>query len=74
MNSESLRALQQAAGLFGQGRLADAETICRRLVAAHPGAVDAASLLALIRKQAGDLIEAERLMRGCLSAIISRSN
>ena len=66
MNPESQQALQQAAALFGAGRLRDAEEICRRLIKAEPRAVDAINLLSLICKKSGDLEQSERLMHKCL--------
>ncbi len=66
MDANSIRSLQLAAGHFNQGRIFEAESICRRLMQSHPDAVDPANLLALIRKKRGDAAEAERLMRSCL--------
>lgn len=67
MDQDSIRSLQLAAQIFGQGRLADAESICRGLLERHPIAVDVLHLLALVRRRAGDAGEAETLLRNCLS-------
>lgn len=68
LRPEALQALRQAAGCYSRGRLAEAESICRRLLSSDPQAVDVANLLALVRKKAGDHAEAERLMQACLAA------
>lgn len=62
-----MQALQQAAGLFGQGQLTQAEAICREIVGTDPQAVEALNLLSLIRKRSGDVAEAESLMRRCVA-------
>lgn len=66
MEPESLAALERAAGLLATGRLAEAETICRRLTRRHPGEPDVLHLLALVRKQRGDFAGSEELFRDCL--------
>ena len=66
MNPELVTELQKAAGHYSHGRLAEAESICRRMLSAYPKATDVAHLLALVAKQSGDFEEAEALLRSCI--------
>lgn len=43
--------------LHAQGRLAEAEVLCRRIIAAEPGRADALLILGMVRAQSGDLRE-----------------
>jgi len=49
--------------LLRAGNLPAAESMCRELLVRSPGAAAAVHLLGLIRKDAGDLLEGERLLR-----------
>ena len=60
---EANRELTQAYGLLHTGRLRDAESICRSVLARMPRDAGGLHLLGLIRKTAGDLAGAERLLR-----------
>ena len=62
MNSfaDSLAAAHAA---YQQKRFAEAETACRALLDATPRSADTIHLLGLVRKELGDLVESERLMR-----------
>ncbi len=68
MDSASIAALQKAAQLFSAGKHQDAEAHCRKLLVKFPNSVDVTHLLALIRKQEGDLQQAELLFKRCISA------
>lgn len=61
------QALERAATALGQGDLATAETLCRRLLDAEPSLVDALNLLSLVRKRQGDAAAAESLMKQALA-------
>lgn len=74
MNSKLVSALEQAATLFGQGRLKEAEVVCRKLLSTNPNATDALHLLALVVKQRGDLDEAEGLLRTCIRIDAGRAD
>jgi predicted O-linked N-acetylglucosamine transferase (SPINDLY family) len=47
----------------------EAERLCRTILAAEPGYVDAINLLAIVAAQSGRLEEAARLMRGLVQAL-----
>lgn len=64
---ELQRALQQAAAALGQGKVAECDSLCRRVIAADPKSVDALNLLSLVHKRTGDAAESERLMQQALS-------
>lgn len=64
---EIAAALQQAHQLLGQGRLEEAETLCRRAVSLAPRSPDAVHLLALVRRRRGDAADAEQLIRQSLA-------
>ena len=51
--------LARAFASLRQGRLQDAESLCRSVLAATPNDADAVHLLGLVLKQAGRLAEAE---------------
>jgi tetratricopeptide (TPR) repeat protein len=55
--------LSRALASLKQGRLPEAETLCRSALAAAPQDADAVHLLGLVLKQAGRLAEAEDLLR-----------
>lgn len=58
--------LTNAFRLLQQGKTADAETACRDLLTRSPQDAGAMHLFALVRKVAGDLPGAERLMRASI--------
>lgn len=66
MDADLAIALREAAGLFGRGQFDSTEKICRELLVSYPNTTDALHLLALVRKQRGDIKEAERLFRTCM--------
>jgi uncharacterized protein (TIGR02466 family) len=72
--SEVLAALQQAHGLMGQGRLEEAEALCRRAVGLAPRSAEAVHLLALVRRRRGDAAEAEQLIRQSLALAPKRAD
>jgi Flp pilus assembly protein TadD len=63
---DAARALERISALLQRGVLADAETECRALLARHPDLAPAVHMLGLIRKDAGDFAEGERLVRRSL--------
>ena len=56
-------ALGRATKLFVEGKLVEAETACRELLAQAPSDASATHLLGLIRKDSGDAAGAEQLLR-----------
>lgn len=66
MRAELRRTLQQAAAALGQGKLAECESLCRRVIDVEPRSVDAINLLSLVHKHGGDLMAAEQLMKQAL--------
>lgn len=62
MTAPATPELSRALSLLGQKRFADAEAICREVLHRAPRNAEALHLLALVRKDAGDLAEGERLM------------
>ena len=65
--------LMAAYGLLREGRLHDAEASCRSVLARSPRDPDALHLLGLIRKSAGDLGGAERLLRESIELASGRA-
>jgi Flp pilus assembly protein TadD len=61
--NELEQQLQQAARLLQDKRIAEAEMLCRSVLARAPLHADALHLLGLVRKQAGSPADAEMLMR-----------
>jgi len=55
--------LRDASASLGRGELAQAETLCRSVLANHPNNVVALNLLGLVRAQGGDRQGAEELLR-----------
>lgn len=74
LTRSSLRLLQQAAASFGAGQAEQARTLCEKVLRAHPAAVDALHLMALIRKQQGDPDGAHQLFDRCLDIAPSRAD
>lgn len=58
--------LARALKLLRERRFADAETLCRELLQRSPGHAEALHLLGLVRKDAGDPVEGERLIRASI--------
>ena len=54
------QAIQEAAAHYREGRLAEAERLCSRVLKAHPGQFDALHLSGLIKLQAGKASAARR--------------
>ncbi|MCU0975830.1 MAG: putative 2OG-Fe(II) oxygenase [Steroidobacteraceae bacterium] len=71
---EVLAALQQAQQLMGQGRLEEAEALCRRAVGLAPRSPEAVHLLGLVRRRRGDTTDAERLIRESLALAPKRAD
>jgi tetratricopeptide (TPR) repeat protein len=68
MNSSSASLLQQAMAWHNQGRIHDAATVYRRLLAAEPGNPDAMHLLGVALAQMGSPEEAIGLIRAAVRA------
>jgi len=66
MDPISLSALQQAAQLYSQNKLTQAEAVCRPLRKKLPKEIDVVHLLALITKKQGANAEAEQLFKECI--------
>lgn len=66
--------LQQAAMHLQAKRLPQAEAACRAVLSVQPAHADALHLLGLVRKQSGDLVEAEKLMRLSIQAAPKRAD
>jgi Tfp pilus assembly protein PilF len=64
--------MQQAHGLLRQGRLGEAEHICRQVLQRAPRAAEAVHLLGLIRKDAGDASGGEQLLRQSIALLPNR--
>jgi tetratricopeptide (TPR) repeat protein len=60
------QALEEAAAQFRQGRLAEAEKICTRVLKAHPSHFDALHLAGLIKLQSGKAAAACALIEAAL--------
>ena len=58
---------EQAISLFGEGRYAEAEVLCRRALETEPGEPHALHMLALIRADAGAAAEALTLLQQALA-------
>ena len=65
--------LARAFASLRSGRLQDAESLCRSVLAATPNDADAVHLLGLVLKQAGRLAEAEDLLRRSTTLAPSRA-
>jgi protein O-GlcNAc transferase len=61
-------AARQALELLQQGRLSEAESLCRRIIAFHPGYFHAAHLLGIIALQRGDHASAARWLAAAVAA------
>jgi tetratricopeptide (TPR) repeat protein len=59
--------LARATALLGQGQLVAAESVCRAILGRDPADAAATHVLGLIRKDAGDPIEGERLIRASIA-------
>jgi Flp pilus assembly protein TadD len=70
----STRELSSAHELLRRGQLQQADAACRQVLAARPNDPDALQLLALVRKQGGDLDTAERLMRSSVALAPARAD
>lgn len=66
--------LQQATMHLQRKQLVQAEAVCRAVLANQPANADAMHLFGLVRKQAGDLGAAERLMRSSLALAPKRAD
>jgi tetratricopeptide (TPR) repeat protein len=64
---ERSSSLLQVHSLLQERALPQAEALCRTLLAAAPADADALHLLGLIRKEAGDGAEGERLLRASIA-------
>ncbi|HYL02101.1 MAG TPA: tetratricopeptide repeat protein [Steroidobacteraceae bacterium] len=62
-NEELSAQLARASALLNEGRLSQAEGLCRTLLASHPANPSATHLLGLIRARGGDAPGGERLLR-----------
>src|SRR2546423_444474 len=60
------QAIQEAAAHYREGRLAEAERLCSRVLKAHPGQFDALHLSGLIKLQAGKASAALALIEAAL--------
>lgn len=67
------RLVATAYTLLQQGRLGEAEAVCRNALAGAPRDGAAVHLLGLIRKEAGDLAGGERLMRESIALAPDRA-
>lgn len=65
--------LARAYALLRRGQLADAEALCRATLEGSSGNATALHLLGLIRKDAGDTVAGERLLRESIAAEPSRA-
>jgi len=74
VNPELIQALQQAATHFDQGRLREAESVCRRIIGYDPNLVDAHHLIALVLKKRGDLVQAEQAFANCIRIDAGRAD
>ena len=74
MNTQPSDELPSAAAHFRAGRLGQAETICRQILARQPNMIDTLHLLALIMRQRKDFEEAASLFRACLKMSPNRAD
>lgn len=73
MDAKSILHLQEAAKQYSLGNLNDANSICRTLQLKYPHVVDNLHLLALICKQQGEVVEAEKLFKSCIKQAPKRA-
>ena len=71
---DTQRLFTQAQSLLASGRLAEAETICRRLLQIDPKNSDLLNQIGLLCYRQGKLDEAERQIRRAISAGAHRAD